>query len=178
MKKHIVVIFLIIEIIGILAPGFLLVKWRSSYCVYAIEIPEGMQLTTNKSLELNTIDGAVTVNEGETVVPVGAVKPYVYFLLEQGDSVFSSTWDNFSEQERLDKLQEEADIKSETAQKKVLTRGFITSIVVAVCWLGLVSTASLVLLKKNLNKTLLFGHIIAISNIIVLLVFAILISTP
>ena len=74
MKKQFVIILIIVEIVGILAVGLLYAKWRSSYCVYAVEIPEGMQLTTNKSLELNTIDGAVSIKEGEIVFPIGAVK--------------------------------------------------------------------------------------------------------
>ncbi len=171
MKKQLLMILIVIEIVGILAIGLLFSKWRSSYYVYSIEIPKGMQLTTNKNLELSELDGSVTISEGETVIPIGAVKPYVYFTQEQGDFLLSSTWDNFVEHEQLDKLQEDADLKSEAAQKKVITKGVITSVVVAICWLGLVLTVSFVLLKKNRNKVLLFGHIIAISIILLSLVF-------
>ena len=176
MKKQFVIILIFLEIIGILAVGFLYTRWRSSFCVYAIEIPEGMQLTTNKPLELNTTEGAVSIKEGETVIPIGAVKPYVYFLLEQGNSVFSSSWDNFVEEVNLDELQKDADIKSEAARKTLLTKGLISIIVVVLCWLVLVSTASFVLLKKKHTKALLIGHVIAISIISVLVVLASLIN--
>ena len=129
-----------------------------------------------------TINGAIkkiqssAIKEGETVIPIGAVKPYVYFLLEQGNSVFSSSWDNFVEEVNLDELQKDADIKSEAARKTLLTKGLISIIVVVLCWLVLVSTASFVLLKKKHTKALLIGHVIAISIISVLVVLASLIN--
>jgi sensor c-di-GMP phosphodiesterase-like protein len=174
MKKQLVIILIVIEIVGIFTIGLLYSKWHSSYYVYSIEIPNGMQLTTNKSLELFTLDGTVNISEGEKVIPIGAVKPYVYFTQERGASMLSSTWDNFVEQEQLDELQKTADMKSEEAKKLVRTKDTIISTIIVICWLGIAGAATYLLLKINRIKALLIGHGIAISIVLAMLVILIL----
>lgn len=170
MKKHYIFIVILIEIIGIVCISTLYAFNYSEFVVMNIAVPEGLKLTLNKDISINTNDGAILIPK-DTVINPKYIFPdnTVCFYYNETTERLHTEWENIYEQGVLDDLKHEAELRQEAQQRKIKTRGLIVGIFIGVFWLFIGGIISFEIIKKEKYTLLTILHSIIIAVIVLIL---------
>ena len=168
--KKIIFFVLILEMAGIIAANVIYADKNAELSAVTIEVPEGLELTINKDISVETQDGSILIPE-DTVIYPDYIFPNstVNFHYEGTTERLYTSWDNIKEQNRLTELKNDAELKQQKWQKSTKTRGIIIGFVEGSAWLVLGGFLSLVLIKKDKIVVLIIFHFLAIVAILAIL---------
>ena len=109
MKNVVAYLILLLETIGIIAASVIYANKASMHSAINIQVPDGMQLTLSKEIEIDTADGSIVLSEGTVVTPEYIFPHDVHFQYEGMNQRIHADWDNFKEKQQLEALKVEAE---------------------------------------------------------------------
>lgn len=156
LKMTIAYILILIEVLSIFAINILYAKQKSQLVGYSICVPEGMELTINRDITVSTKDETKILKQNTTIYP-SYIFPdkTVHFHFGETKEMFSVSWNNFVEQESLDRLKEEADQRFQVEQGKRIKKGVLVGVSQAIGWLIISGSLTILLIKKKKYNVLL-----------------------
>ena len=135
MKNVVAYFFFLLEIIGIIAVSVIIASRDSVHFATVIKIPEGMQLTLEKEIEVDTRDGVNVVPEGTVIIPE-EISPYKDVIFSyDGYEWLRTNWDNFKEKDQFESLLVKAEHDREDAILKNHIRLIGIGVAIAAGWL-------------------------------------------
>ena len=102
MKNVVAYLILLLETIGIIAASVIYANKASMHSAINIQVPDGMQLTLSKEIEIDTADGSIVLSEGTVVTPEYIFPHDVHFQYEGMNQRIHADWDNFKEKQQLE----------------------------------------------------------------------------
>lgn len=169
MKKVLVLIFLLIEFMGLFAILAHLAKGSIKGFGYKVEIPEGMVLTTSREVYYEESD--IVISEGTTVIPTEIKSNRIYISFE-GEDRITCSWSDFVEQSQLNELLDEAYQRRLDENAPVIVRGIVIGFAIGICWIAAGAIVSHLILKMQKIKMLVIGHIVVCVLIFAATVFS------
>ena len=144
-KTVIAVILLIVDVLAICGFVYLRIDNELAHYGILIEIPDNMQLTLNKDITETFRDKTVTVPAGTVVTPNHIGPGRIYFSDSDKNS-FRASYDDFKEQDQLEKLWQEAEQIYNADRERVIKQSIGPGIAAILCGLliGLLITFFLV----------------------------------
>lgn len=164
MKNVVAYLFLLFETIGIIAASVIYANKANMHNAISIQVPEGMQLTLSKEIEIDTADGSFVLSEGTVVTPEYIFPQDVHFQYEGMNQRIHADWDNFKEKQQLEALKVEAEHDLEDRIEKNTFKHIATGAAVGIGWLVIGGILSSMLIKheKGIIAIIIHGIVIMI----------------
>lgn len=164
MKNVVAYLFLLFETIGIIAASVIYANKANMHNAISIQVPEGMQLTLSKEIEIDTADGSFVLSEGTVVTPEYIFPQDVHFQYEGMSQRIHADWDNFKEKQQLEALKIEAEHDLEDRIEKGKFKCIAIGAAIGIVWLVLGGILSRLLIKheKGFILVIIHGVVIAI----------------
>lgn len=163
-KTVIAVLLLIVDVLAIC--GFVYYRIENELHHYGILInrPDDMQLTLNKDITETLRDKTVTVPAG-TVVKPNHIEPGRVYFSDSDDNSFRASYEDFKEQDQLEKLWQEAEQIYNADREMVIKKNIGPGIATILCGILICSLVTFFLVK---NKWYALLYVLDILFIIVL----------
>lgn len=147
-KTVIAVLLLIVDVLAIC--GFVYLRIDNELAHYGIIInrPDNMQLTLNKDLTGTFREKTVTLPAGTVVTPNHIEPGRVYFSDSEKNS-FRASYDDFKEQDQLEKLEQEAVQEYNADRERVIKQSIGPGIAAILCGLLIGSLITFFLVKME-----------------------------
>ena len=164
MKNVVAYLFLLFETIGIIAASVIYANKANMHNAISIQVPEGMQLTLSKEIEIDTADGSFVLSEGTVVTPEYIFPQDVHFQYEGMNQRIHADWDNFKEKQQLEALKVKAAHDLADRIEKNTFKHIATGVAVGLGWLVIGGILSRLLIKhqKGFILVIIHGVVIAI----------------
>lgn len=164
MKNVVAYLFLLFETIGIIAASVIYANKANMHNAISIQVPEGMQLTLSKEIEIDTADGSFVLSKGTVVTPKYIFPQDVHFQYEGMNQRIHADWDNFKEKQQLEALKIEAEHDLEDRIEKGKFKCIAIGAAIGIVWLVLGGILSRLLIKheKGFILVIIHGVVIAI----------------
>lgn len=164
MKNVVAYLFLLLETIGIIAASVIYANKANTHNAISIQVPEGMQLTLSKEIEIDTADGSFVLSEGTVVTPEYIFPHDVHFQYEGTNKRVHADWDNFKEKQQLEALKIKAEHDLEDRIEKGKFKCIAIGAAIGIVWLVLGGILSRLLIKheKGFILVIIHGVVIAI----------------
>lgn len=164
MKNVVAYLFLLFETIGIIAASVIYANKANMHNAISIQVPEGMQLTLSKEIEIDTADGSFVLSEGTVVTPEYIFPQDVHFQYEGMSQRIHADWDNFKEKQQLEALKIEAEHDLEDRIEKGKFKCIAIGAAIGIVWLVIGGILCRLLIKheKGFILVIIHGVVIAI----------------
>ena len=170
MRKLILFFVILLEILGVIAINVAYANSNAELFAVNISIPEGLELTLNKDISVQTRDESVIIPK-DTVIYPEYIFPdsTVCFHFEGIKERVHTEWENIKEQNALESLKHDAELRRAEQQKSYKARGLIIGLAEGVLWLVVVGLLSLLLMKKEKYTLLIIIHFFIILAVSIIL---------
>jgi hypothetical protein len=164
MKNVVAYLILLLETIGIIAASVIYANKASMHSAINIQVPDGMQLTLSKEIEIDTADGSIVLSEGTVVTPEYIFPHDVHFQYEGTNKRVHADWDNFKEKQQLEALKIKAEHDLEDRIEKGKFKCIAIGAAIGIVWLVLGGILSSMLIKheKGIIAIIIHGIVIMI----------------
>ena len=147
-KTVFAVLLLIVDVLAICGFVYLRIDNELHHYGILIEKPDNMQLTLKKDITETFREETVTMPAGSVVTPGHISSDIVHFSYSDG-MMFRASFEDFEEQEQLEKLKQEALQRYNDNRKKVISKNIGLGIAAILCGLLICSLITFFLVKKE-----------------------------
>ncbi|MEE3473572.1 MAG: hypothetical protein VZR24_23335 [Butyrivibrio hungatei] len=164
MKNVVAYLVFLLEMVGIIAVCVIIGNEDARHFATVVPIPDGMQLTLEKEIEVNTIDGALLMPEGTVIIPEEIFPDKVVVFNYEGYERLRLDGEKFKEKDQFGPLLVEAEHNHEDAVLKNKLLYIAIGIAIAAGWLVIGGFLTQLSIKheKGLISVILHGVVIAI----------------